>query len=67
MNPCSSDAGCEHFCFMGADQLQTCVCFANYELNDDGKTCRGNDSYETLPKESKDAEGEREYGIGRDW
>ncbi|XP_068697609.1 mucin-like protein [Montipora foliosa] len=40
LNPCSSDNRCEHVCFQGADNLQKCACFAKYELNDDGETCR---------------------------
>ncbi|XP_068679238.1 mucin-like protein isoform X1 [Montipora foliosa] len=40
LNPCSSDNGCEHVCFKGDDNEAKCACFAKYELNDDGVTCR---------------------------
>ncbi|XP_068725626.1 mucin-like protein [Montipora capricornis] len=42
LNPCSLDNRCEQVCFKGADDLQNekCACFAKYELNDDGETCR---------------------------
>ncbi|KAL9979187.1 hypothetical protein ACROYT_G016809 [Oculina patagonica] len=39
-NPCSSDHGCDHVCFKGSNNQATCACNANYELEDDGKTCR---------------------------
>ncbi|XP_078353037.1 mucin-like protein [Oculina patagonica] len=35
-NPCSSGHGCEHVCF----NQGTCTCFANYELESNGKTCK---------------------------
>ncbi|XP_020612097.1 mucin-like protein [Orbicella faveolata] len=39
-NPCTSGHGCQHVCFKGSNNQPTCDCFANYELENDGKTCR---------------------------
>ena len=39
-NPCSSDPGCDHVCYTSDDQ-PLCACFANYELQSNGKTCKG--------------------------
>ncbi|XP_073234800.1 mucin-like protein [Porites lutea] len=38
-NPCSPDPGCEHVCFRDANNEANCDCFANFELQSDGKTC----------------------------
>ena len=40
-NPCTSDHGCKQVCFIGNDNQPTCTCNANYELESDGKTCKG--------------------------
>ena len=40
-NPCSSDPGCGHICYTGASNQPLCGCFANYELESNGKTCIG--------------------------
>ena len=39
--PCSSDPGCDQICFTGANNQSTCDCSAKYELQSDGKTCKG--------------------------
>ena len=39
-NPCSPDPGCDHVCYTSDDQ-PLCACFANYELQSNGKTCKG--------------------------
>lgn len=41
MDPCASNHGCQHVCYRGSDNQQACTCFANYELESDGKTCKG--------------------------
>ena len=41
INPCSADHGCSQVCFKGAGNQPTCACFTGYELQSDGKTCKG--------------------------
>ncbi|CAH3045006.1 unnamed protein product [Porites lobata] len=38
-NPCSPDPGCDHVCFSDANNQPNCDCFANFELQSDGRTC----------------------------
>lgn len=40
-NPCSSGHGCQHVYFKGSNNQPTCACYANYELESDGKKCKG--------------------------
>lgn len=40
-NPCTSVRGCSHVCFTGSSGRATCACYANFELQSDGKTCKG--------------------------
>ena len=38
------DAGCEDICVSEPNKIKpTCLCRLGYSLNDDGRTCTGND------------------------
>ncbi|XP_078368612.1 mucin-like protein [Oculina patagonica] len=39
-NPCSADHGCGQVCFKVSNNQANCTCIANYELQNDGKTCK---------------------------
>lgn len=41
ITPCSDDHSCEHVCYKGNNNQATCTCYANFELDSDGNTCRG--------------------------
>ena len=41
INPCPAGHGCQHVCFTGDDVEFKCTCDANYELDSDGRSCRG--------------------------
>lgn len=41
ITPCSDDHVCEHVCYKGNNNKATCTCYANFELDSDGNTCRG--------------------------
>ncbi|XP_074618591.1 uncharacterized protein LOC141877470 isoform X4 [Acropora palmata] len=39
INPCEVDLNCSQVCYTDNNNTATCACFANYELQSDGKTC----------------------------
>ncbi|XP_044174744.1 uncharacterized protein LOC114975818 isoform X3 [Acropora millepora] len=39
INPCELDLNCSQVCYTDNNNTATCACFANYELQSDGKSC----------------------------
>ena len=41
ITPCQVGHNCSQVCYTDNNKTAKCACFANYELQSDGKTCRG--------------------------